>query len=257
MSLSTHSKFYYGFEVGSDNLYIDFDEGSGELSAVVEVGSYTLTQFADKIQSALNETGTLEYVVTVDRATRKLTISADANFDLLLTSGSHSGTSVMPTAGFNGADLAGDDSYEGDSSTGTVYTTQFILQSHVDQEDNRAATYGTVNKSASGKIEVVTFGTESFIKFDIRYVNDRDNGPDGPIRYNPTGIDELRALMQYLTTKGPIEFMADEDAPSSFVSMFLESTPEDAMGLKFELKEQYAKGLPGYFDTGTLKFRVI
>jgi hypothetical protein len=37
----------------------------------------------------------------------------------------------------------------------------------------------------------------------------------------------------------------------------LESTPEDAKGLKYKLKELYGQGLPGYFETGVLKFRVL
>lgn len=256
MSLRTHSKFYFGFEVSAENDWIDFDEGSGELSAQVAVGSYTLEQLAVAIADALNSEGTLEYTVTVDRATRKLTISAGANFELLVTAGTHSGTSVFGTAGFT-TDRSGDDSYLADNAIGSVYTTQFILQNHVDQEDSQAATYGTVNKSASGKVEVVTFGLEKFIEFNLRYVNNYEQAADGPIRENLTGVENLRTFMRYLTTKAPLEFMPDEDDPDTFVSMFLESTPEDSMGLKYKLKEQYERNLPGYFDTGVLKFRVI
>lgn len=257
MSLSTHSKFYYGFEVSGENNYLDFSEGGPEISAVVDVGSYTPTQFAARIQAAMREAGTQNYVVSFDRDTRKITISAPLNFELLISSGSHTGTSVYSTAGFAGADETGTNSYLAGAAIATVYTTQFILQSYIAPEDNEGATYGTVNKSASGNIEVVTFGDEAFTEFEISYVNDRDNGPDAPIRYNPNGISELRQLMRHFISKAPFEFMPDEDDTNDFVSMFLESSPEDPNGLKYKLKEQYGRGLPGYFNTGVLKFRML
>lgn len=256
MSLRTHSKIYYGFEVSAENQYLDFNEGGGDLAAQVAVGSYTLEQFAAAIEVAMNAVGTNTYEVTVNRTTRFLTIAADGDFDLLVTTGDHAGTSIFGTAGFT-VDKSGGDEYEADEAIGTAYSTQFIPQSYVGPDDSRASTYGTVNKSASGKIEVVSFGSEAFVEFELKWVNNYEQGAGGPIRDNPTGVQELRALMQFLITKAPFEFMPDEDDADTFITMFLESTDQDSNGLKYKLKEQYGKGLPEYFDTGILKFRVL
>ncbi len=257
MSLSTHSKFIYGFEVDADALNIDFNEGGSELTATLSIGVYTLTQFADELARALNEAGALTYTVSVNRTTRKLTIAAGSNFALLVSSGSHLGTTVFGIAGFTGSDRTGANSYVGNLAAGTEYSTQFILQSYVDPEDSQDNIYGTVNQAASGAIEVVTFGRLRFIEMNLKYATNVDHGSSNIIRSNATGISELRSLMQFLTTKAPFEFIPDEDAPNTFYSVLLESTADDSKGLKYKLKEQYSQGLPGYFETGVLKLRVI
>lgn len=258
MSLNTHSKFYFGFEVDSDNLYLDFKEGGPELTAQIAIGSYTMTDFAAAIQSAMNAESSNNYVVSIDRTTRIVTIAGDAAFDLLVTTGSHAGSSIFGELGFTGADLVGLATYSGATAIGTEYSTQFVLQSFVDADDQQNATYGTVNKAASGKIEVVTYGNESYFDMEFKFITNIDNGLDGPIRFKADGVDQFRNFMRYLVTKAPLEFMRDENDPSSFENIYLEGTPEDAsMGLKFKIKEQYGRGLPGYFESGVLKFRKI
>jgi hypothetical protein len=256
MSIQTHSKFYYGYEVSDEAQWIDFDEGAGELSAELTIGFYSLTDFAAELERALNDAGSLTYTVTVNRTTRVLTIAASGAVELLVSSGSHQGTTAYGTAGFTGADRASATSHVS-AATGTAYTTQFKLQSYVDPEDFNDATYGTVNKSASGKLEVVTFGTERFIEANIKYATNIAQGASSPIRNNATGRADLQALMRYMTSKGPLEFMPDEDVPGTFHTVILESTPDDSKGLKFKLKELYGQGLPGYFETGVLKFRLV
>lgn len=257
MSLKTHSKFYFGYEVSGDACNIDFKEGAGaQLTAVLKIGSYTLTDFVSELSRALNAIGTQTYTVSVDRTTRFITISAASAFTLLIASGTHLGTTAYGVAGFTGADTGSGTSHTG-GAAGSSYSTQFILQSHIDPADFQDVTYGTVNKSASGKVEVMSYGTESFMQGDFRYINNFDHGSSAPIRYNPTGIENLRTFMQYLVTKAPVEFMADETNPGSFISLLLESTPDDQNGLKYKLKEMYSQNLPGYFETGPLVFRVL
>ncbi len=257
MSLQTHSKFFYGFTVSDENLNLDFDEGGSELTATLNIGDYTLTDYANEISRALNEAGAFTYSVSVNRTTRKITISAGSAFTLRIASGTHIGTTAFTTAGFTGANVTGSTSYTGNVEAGTEYTTQFMLQSYVGPEDFQDAIFGTVNQSASGAIEVVTFGQLRFIEMNLRFATDIDHGASTVIRTNATGVDDLRALMQFLTSKAPLEFMPDEDDPGTFFSILLESTTDDQKGLKYKLKEQYDKGLPDYFDTGVLKFRVI
>jgi len=257
MSLNTHSKFYYGYEISDAALFIDFNEGAGALFAELEIGSYSLTDALTELARALNDAGTLTYTVTVDRTTQTVTIAASGAVSLLVTSGAHAGTSAFGVFGFTGADRASLASHLGNAQAGSSYATQFIVQSYIGPDDYQDATYGTVNKSASGQVEVIRFGVERFHEFNLKYVNDRDHGVGGPIRYNATGIDDLRALMQYLVTKGPLEFMPDEDDPDVFDKVLLETTADDSKGLKYKLRELYGQNLPGYFETGALKFRVI
>jgi hypothetical protein len=49
MSLTTHSRFYYGFLVTTESKYLPFDEGSGELLAEVKVGAFTAEEMATEI----------------------------------------------------------------------------------------------------------------------------------------------------------------------------------------------------------------
>ncbi len=257
MSLSTHSKFYFGYEITASNYNLAFSEGGPELNAQLEVGSYSLTDFVDEIERALNEQedATLTYTVTVNRTTRIITIAATGTFQLLVATGTTLGTTALTLIGFTGLDRTGASTYAANNASGSVYSTQFILQSHVSTDSSVGAADGVVNKSASGKVEVVTFGEERFMKANFMYITNRN--PGGFVRYRAAGYDDAITFMEYLITKAPIEFMADENTPATFETMILESTAQDKNGLKFELKELYGKGLPGFFETGTLTFRKV
>jgi hypothetical protein len=259
MSLNTHSRFIYGFEVSDSTLWIDFDEGGAEISAQLNIGVYTLTDFVTEISRALNAAGgTRVYSVAVNRTTRIITISATGgNFTLRVATGSHAGTSAFGLAGFTGANRSGAATYAGDTAAGSEYVTQFILQSYVGAEDSQGALYGTVNESASGDLEVVTFGQVSYIELNIKFATNVTQMDATVIRPDAQGVEKLRAFMQYLITRGPLEFMENENTPGTFYSVILESTADDNKGLKYKLKEMYAQGLPGFFETGTLKFRVL
>lgn len=257
MSLKTHSKFYYGFEITADTQNLDFNEGAAELTATLEIGGYTFTGFVNELSRAINAAGGQTYVVAGNRSTRKITISAAGNFALLVATGSHLGTSVFSIAGFTGADVSGADTYTGNVATGSVYSTQFIIQSHVPSAHQTGPAYGTVNKSASGKRETVTFGTEKFIDGNLMFINDYAQSTGGPIRNNQSGVANALAFLAFAIGGSPFEFMPNEDAPGTFEGVVLEATPEDKNGLRFKLKEMYDRGLPGYYETGLLKFRVV
>lgn len=257
MSLKTHSLFYYGFVVSGDACVIDFKEGSSApIFATLNLGGYSLTDFVTELSRAMTSAGTQTYTVTLNRATRRITISAASAFTLLIASGSHNGTSVFGVAGFTGSDTSSGLTHQG-GAAGSSYQTQFILQSHIAPEDWQDSTYATVNKAASGKIEVVSYGQENFLQVEIKYATDINVGSGSQVRTNATGVEALRALMVYLITKGPLEFMADESDPDTFITVLLEQTPDDQKGLKYKLQEMYTVGLPGFFQTGLLLFRVI
>lgn len=257
MSLTTHSKIYYGHTVDETNNAIDFKEGVPELNATLNTGEYTLEDYATEVERALNVAGALTYVVTVNRSTRRLTISAGAVFSLLISSGSRVGTTAFTMMGFTGADLTGLSSYTGNAASGSSFSTQFILQDHVPSSNFIRSIDATVNKAASGRVEVFRYGTERFIEFSLKFITNIVQPSGGPIRNSATGVADTLALMDYLVTKAPVEFMPDESAPGTFQNVFLESTPEDSKGVGYKLKELYDRGLPGYFETGVLRFRVL
>jgi hypothetical protein len=257
MSLTTHSQFYFGYEVDESNRSLDFSEGAAELQATVEIGSYSLTEFADAVEDALNEAGALTYTVSINRTTRILTVAAGSSFELLVSSGSRAASSVYALMGFTGSDRTGDDSYAGDAAAGSAYNTQFILQSYVPPEHFIQAASAVVNKSASGKVEVIKFGEEQFIEADFKFITSRSMPTGGMIRNSASGLTNFLTFMEFLITKAPLEFMPDENTPSTFYKVILESVPSFSDGTGFRLKELVDRGLPGFYETGVMKFRVV
>jgi hypothetical protein len=256
MALSTFSCFYYGFEITSENNRINFSEGAGELTATVTVGSYTHTDVIAAVATALNNVGGLVYTVTLNRATRAITIAATGTFSLLTTSGTQSANSPFSLLGFTGADKTGLSTYTGTAS-GFNYEPQFRLQEYVPLEHWTGAALASVNKSASGRVEVVKFGDESFMQCDIKYANNVIQPDNDIIKSNASGVEDLLSFMNFLITKGPIEFIPDIDTPNTFYKLLLESTPDSKDGVSFKLKERYDQGLPDWYDTGILKFRQV
>jgi hypothetical protein len=257
MSLSTHSAFYFGYEVTEDNQSLDFDEGGGELTAEIEPGSYTLTTFLDAVESALNVAGALTYTVSVNRTTRIVTISAGSNFELLAATGTHVGSGVWSLLGFPATDVSGASSFSGTSASGSEYTTQFILQSYVSPDHYRQASSAVVNEAASGIVEVVKFGDKRFIEADFKFITSRALPSVSPIRNNATGLEDASDFFVFLITKAQLEFMPDEDTPGTFYTVILESYPGFSDGTGFKFRELYDRGLPGFYETGVVKFRVI
>lgn len=256
MSLQTFSAFYYGHEVTSENNLIDFNEGGPDFIAEIDVGTYTLTQYAQAVQNALNDAGSNIYVVTLDRSTRTLTVSADNNFELLVATGVSTGTSAFPMMGFSGADRTGTDTYEGNLASGSAYYPQFILQDHIPQANFKRTVQAAVNESASGDVEIVRFGSVRFTQFNIMFITDLPMD-DLVIKNNPTGVDDANAFMNYITKIAPIEFMPDISDLDTFEILKLESTPESKDGIDYTLKEEVQQKIPRVFRTGILVFRVL
>lgn len=252
----THSRFYFDFEVDSTKNAIDFSEGGPEIQATLSTGSYTMTQFATELQRSLNDAGGLTYTVTVNRTTRIFTIAATGTFELLVSTGSRAGTTAYGSAGFTGADRTGAATYDGNAAAGQEYTTQKMLQSFVDSSDNEGAASATVNRSVSAKVEVVKFGEEKFYEMDFQLITNVAQPEGSVIRNRATGVADFRTFIRFMVTKAPFEFMPDEDAPSTFTKVILESTPESKDGVKFKLKEQFVRGLVNYYNSGLLRMRV-
>lgn len=259
MGIKSYSGFTYGHTITDDNKFINLNEGFGEISLEIEIGAYTLDAFKDAVAIALNSSvdTTLEYSVVVDRATRKLTISSTANFDLLISTGEQSETSAFNLMGFTGSDIVGASSYEGNIASGSFFEPQLYLQKFVDFKDNVKTTQANVNTSASGQVEVVSYGQVRFMECLITLQTNIEQGKGSELKNDPNGYDNLRAFMSYCITKAPIEFIPDIEQPLEYTDCLLESSEASKDGVDFKLKELYSRGLVNYFDSGRLIFREL
>lgn len=254
--LTTYSKFYYGYVVDSSNYVLNFDEGGPELIANLNAGEYTFTDFATEIERALNDAGALTYTVTANRSTRTITVAATGVFDLLVTSGTSAGISPFLLMGFTGADRTGLATYTGNTTSGSEYKPQFKLQSYISSDNWQQAADASINKTASGRVEVVKFGIEKFVQFQIKYITEIEQDCGGPIKNDPAALDNIQSFLQYCVTRAALEFMPDENTTATFQDIILDSSQSSQNGTGYKLKELYDKDLPGYFETDVLKFRL-
>ena len=256
MALNKMSSFYYGHNVTSSNSKIDFNEGSSDLVATLNVGDYSLTEYVTEVQRALNESGALTYTVSVARATRYITIAASGTFSLKAATGDNVSNAIWAMSGFPSTDVSGAATYTGTSGSGSSFTPQFFLQKYISFDDQESSSYSSVNKSAGGAVEVVSFGTENFMNCDIMYQTDITQATGSIIEHDASGVSNLRTFMQYITKKRKIEFIPDRDTTATFTKCLLESTPSSGEGTGFVLNELLGS-LPGYFSSGTLRFRKV
>jgi len=254
--IDTFSKFYYGHNITRDNRFINIDEGAGEIAVELATGSYTLSEFASQVQTALNSFGTLSYSVSVDRSSRVITITADASFDLLVSTGTQVGQSAHSLMGFTGADRTGLLTYAGNAASGFEYKPQFKLQSYVPSENYEQGVSTVINKTADGAVEVVTFGRENFFEMEIKFItNLRMDGY--VIKNNPNGLANAISFMQDITNKRRFEFMPDISDADSYYKVILESSAGFSDGTGFKLKELYDQSLKDIYETGILTMRVV
>ena len=254
MGIKTYSAFNYGHTIDDDNNLIDFNEGALDLVGEIEIGSYSLGEFVDAVSIALNNAGTQEYTVSIDRATRLISISASSNFSLLPVTGVNSVISAFPLMGFT-IDKTLSNSYIGDESSGSYFEPQNILQKFVDYNNNVKTTGSSVNKTADGRVEVVSYGQVEFMSCNITPIT--DISPQLSIKNNINAVSEFRSFMNYCITKAPIEFIEDINSPLVFKKTLLESTKESKDGVDFKIKELFSKKLFGYYESGGLVFRAL
>lgn len=256
MAITTTPAFYYIDRVTSTNNTLDFNEGAADVAATVDSGGYSMEQLVAAAQQAMNNIGSQSYTISLDRATRLVTISAAANFDLLITSGT-STNKIFSLLGFNGADLTGTNTYTGDTAIGSVYTATFPPQNFRGFEDSDELIDAVVNDSTDLKIsEVVSFGNISRMSFNLRYITDRTAGKESILGSNPNIVQGTRDLLSFAIKKNRFEFIKDNTDLNTFDTVILDSTPQSRTGTAYRLTEQYDVGL-GYYETGLLTFRKV
>ncbi len=255
--INTWSKFNFGFTIDTTNSIGDFSEGGSALTATLDAQGYTLGEICMALAAALNLSGANTYTVTVSRTTHRVTIAANHNFELLLNTGDHSLVSFWELLGFSlAADLTGAATYTGTSQAGQIYYPQFLLQSYVPSNLNQQSLEPMVNRTASGRTELIRFGIDEFIEFELKFITDL--AMDGLIiKNNPGGVAAAQAFLEDITTKSRFEFVPDVAHPSTFEKVVLESMQSAKDGSGFKLKELYMQNLPGIFETGIMTLRVV
>jgi hypothetical protein len=94
------------------------------------------------------------------------------------------------------------------------------------------------------------------MEFNLTLATDLDQGRNGIIRTDSSGVFKLREFLAYCITKGDLEYMPDKNDRSTYQTIILESTPSSSSGTGYRLEELYGRGLPEYFETGKLKWRL-
>lgn len=256
-ALENHSKFYYGWLITNQNKYIDFNDGSGVKTATLKVGYYSSSDLMIEIKKKMDAQSSLDFTILFNRTTRKFTISSTSNFSLLFSTGPNAAQSTASLLGYTATDKTSASTYLAENVSGYEYSTQFYIQSYKDTSTNRKAIDGTVNKSASGVIEVIKFGNERFMEGEFLFITNIVQEPQSIIRTNIQGREDFIQFIEWCTEKAPVEFMKIENDPSTYQQLVLESTPTDSKGLDYDLIEMYDRGLAYYYRSGTLKFRLI
>lgn len=257
MATSKRAKIYYGWQITSSNRYIDFNDGAGVKLATLSIGSYNSQELANEIVKQMNAVSLVDFTCTFNRSTRKFTISSVSAFSLLFLTGVTFSQSVASLLGYTVTDKTAALTYTSENASGYEYKTQFIPQSFKNTTTNRKSIEGTINKSSSGVIEVIKFGNERFLEFELLFITNVIQNDVSIIRTNITGVEDYLQFIEYATEKNTLEIMLDESNPSDFRSFLLESTESDSKGLDYELIELYDRGLPEYFRSGKLTFRLL
>jgi hypothetical protein len=256
VNIGVFSKFYYGYDVGVFSNRFEFNDG-GDKVISVPPRVYTPTDLASQIEFLLNEASNDEFEVLFNRETRQFTIESDGSvFEILSQSGANQPFGIYQIIGFSGADRTGTTEYVGVAS-GKQYVTQFPVQDYVSHLDWIEKIDATVNSSAQGAVELVSFGDTRFTRFEMKFITSKDLKGGEIIRHNPSGLEDARDLMFELIKKGPVEFMLDSKNPDDFIKVVLESTDENTNGTAFRLIEETANNLPDVYRSGLLTFRVV
>ena len=242
--ITTKSQFYFGHTISNGaggslgNFRIDFKEGAGPaLVATLNAGDYSLTEFTLEVKRALDAAGALTYTVTVNRTTRKITISATGVFSLLTFTGVNQGTAVWTLLGYTIlADKTGFATYLAENESGFSYRPQAVLREFVGRDDNLEKIDAVVNISSSGVVQVVTFGDQRYFRFEIQPITNLTLNSCPDIDNNQSAVAQARQFFEYAITKAKMEFMPDRDTAATFYKVLLDSTEKSKQGTSYELQ---------------------
>lgn len=248
MSMCTNSKFYYGPNICASNNKLYIDEGLGVQVISIQPGARAISRLALDIQEKLNSSLFNFYSVSLNRKTRQISITSSQVFELIMGMGD----SALTTLGFEESQLlSGSHTYTGNVGAGCEYRTQFPLQDFQDFTQNGELNSPSVSETICGEVEQISFGTNHFMEFSFRYVTNKHQACDSFIRNNKCGVEQLESMLEWMLCMGSFEFIRDESDVNRFEVIRLEA----GRNISYELRELYARGLPEYFETRTIRFR--
>jgi hypothetical protein len=126
----------------------------------------------------------------------------------------------------------------------------------VDRLHSQKSYEPTVNKTPSGRVEVVRFGLNQFFEMDVKFITDKPM--DGcVIKNNVSGVADAVDFLEYITQKNKFEFVPDVGDPATFFKVILESYPSFSDGTGFKLRELFTQNLPDIYETGVFTLRVV
>jgi len=249
MALSNPSLILYGYQITPNNQYISFATNSGETppntrTAVLNVGFYSLATLLDEVVAALTAADPLHvYTATADRTVaggtqNRVTIATTNTYlGIYFSTGNPSNPASL--LGFNTADYTGSTSYTGSATSGTVLVPNMVGYNYL-PTTNMQKNFGSINVSASGVKESITFALQNFWQVQFRYI--------------PSSVlSQWSALIGWLIQQRAIDFTPDITQPTNFYTGTLEDPNQ---GLQFDLTEMLPE-FPNLYETPLLKFRIF
>lgn len=251
MALTSKSLFLYGFQITDSNKYIDFkiSGGGSELTAVLEVGYYSLSGLLNAIKTQMETVDTANlYTVTADRTIsggteNRITIATSGAFlSLLFGTGTHTVTSVASLIGFPATDQTGNTTYTGTATAGTALITTETGYSYLGPDFVRKI-FGAVNISASGEKEALVFQIQKFIEVTFKYE------PEDYV------VTDWVPFFTWAIEQKPFDFTPEITSPSTIYDVTMETTQADSLALGYRITEMLPQ-FPFFYTTGPLKMRL-
>jgi len=251
MALRDKSLFLFGFEVNPLNSSLDFRSSMGGpiRLATLQVGFYSLTDLMREIKRAMEAADPLNtYTITADRTVNSGTenrvriATSGMYLDLLFGSGPRVASSIAPTIGFAAVDLSAALFYIGTATAGIALVSEYTPYNYTPPTIQRSI-FGAVNIAADGTKEAIVWQVQRFFEMNFKYE------PEAKV------VTDWSDLMTWAIQQKPLEYTPEVSTPNVFFNCTLESTPEDAKGLAFKMKEMLPD-FPFNYTTGMLKFRV-
>lgn len=258
-----YSKFVYGYTLDATNNLLPIKVGATEYQVYIPIGKYSGTTLAAAIKTACEYMiPTQTFTCTYNLSTRKFYISCNVSFNILFATGVIIANSCASVIGFNATDKTVFLNpplfdFQSDNASGNVYSPQFPLQSYNKLGTIKKLTDPVVNKTSDGEIEMVYYGEENYIEFEIKYITELQYPSGSLIRNNQSALSELKSFLNYSILKNIITFYPDENS-TDVINIRLDKTSEDSTnGTAYRIEEEYSANMPNYYKTNKLTWRVI
>lgn len=251
MALTSKSLFLYDLEVRDDNQNLPFRAVAlgPQLNAVIPVGFYSLTALALAIKGAMQVADPARiYTVTVDRTfssgtQNRITISTNGVYlDLLFATGTLAASSIRDLIAFGIFDYTGFTSYQNAATSGTALVTAWWANNYQPPEAF-VQNFGTVNVSASGEKEAITWSIQRFIGAEYKFE------PQAKV------LVDWKPLLSWMIQQKPFDFTPQIASPNVVYDVTLDKSQADGKGMAFNMLEM----LPNYpflHTTGPMVMRV-